>query len=122
MDQDISISTPGSLEFSHEPAGIGPRFVASVIDAILQAVVMIGVLTAAGSSTIWTGAITILLAFVVLWGYHIFFGMIWNGQTHGRNQNSRGWRLSHRVSGFFGKESPTWYIRRIAFYLFIQGD
>ena len=28
MDQGISISTPESLEFSHEPAGVGSRFVA----------------------------------------------------------------------------------------------
>jgi len=98
MDQDISISTPESLEFSHEPAGIGSRFVASVIDAILQAVMMIGVLSTSslwafptrsaagpsGSSTMWSGAITILLAFLILWGYHIFFEMIWNGQTPGK--------------------------------------
>lgn len=95
MDQDISISTPESLEFSHEPAGIGSRFVASVVDAVLQAAMMLGVLSTAGvwtlplksttgSSTAWAGAIAILLAFLVLWGYHIFFEMIWNGQTPGK--------------------------------------
>ncbi len=95
MDRNISISTPESLEFSHEPAGIGSRFVASVIDAILQAAMMLGVLSSAGvwtlplkaatcSSTMWAGAVTMLLAFLVLWGYHIFFEMIWNGQTPGK--------------------------------------
>ncbi len=95
MDRNISISTPESLEFSHEPAGIGSRFVASVIDAVLQAAMMMGVLSTAGvwtlplkvatgSATMWAGAITILLAFLVLWGYHIFFEMIWNGQTPGK--------------------------------------
>lgn len=95
MDRNISISTPESLEFSHEPAGIGSRFVASVIDAILQVAMILVVLSSAGlwtlplkaatdSSSTWAGAITILLAFLVLWGYHIFFEMIWNGQTPGK--------------------------------------
>ncbi|MFC1718877.1 RDD family protein [Candidatus Poribacteria bacterium] len=95
MDQEISISTPESMEFSHEPAGIGSRFVASIIDTVLQSAMMLGLFFVAGlwasplssitgSSTAWGAALVILLAFLMLWGYHIFFDMLWNGQTPGK--------------------------------------
>ena len=75
MDQGISISTPESLEFSHEPAGIGSRFVASIIDSVLQAAMMLGLISTAGlwavplasiadSSAVWGSALMILLFFL----------------------------------------------------------
>ncbi len=95
MDQEISIPTPESMEFSHEPAGIGSRFAASMIDIVLQSAMMLGLVFAAGfwssplssitnASTAWAAALVILLVFLLFWGYHIFFEMLWNGQTPGK--------------------------------------
>jgi uncharacterized RDD family membrane protein YckC len=95
MDQEISVSTPESMEFSHEPAGIGSRFVASIIDTILQVAMILGVAFVLGLwssplnsissvSTAWAAAAMVFLMFLIFWGYHIFFEMLWNGQTPGK--------------------------------------
>lgn len=95
MDQEISIPTPENMEFSHEPAGIGSRFVASLVDAILQSAMILGLLLITGvgvsswresasSLDIWAGGAVILLFFLIFWGYHIIFEMLWNGQTPGK--------------------------------------
>ncbi len=89
MYEEIPVSTPESLEFSHEPAGVGSRFVASTIDSVLQVGVMLGLILMAGlwsfsSLSTWTAAVTVFLIFLVFWGYHIFFEMLWNGQTPGK--------------------------------------
>ncbi len=95
MDQDISIPTPESLEFSHEPAGIGSRFVAGIVDTVLQATMILGLFLIAGLWTsplrsfsshlgMWATSAVILALFLIFWGYHIFFEMLWNGQTPGK--------------------------------------
>jgi len=95
MDQEISVSTPESVDFSHEPAGIGSRFIASVVDFALQISVILGIAFISGvwSSLggarfsglgTWTAAATVFLIFLIFWGYHIVFEMWWNGQTPGK--------------------------------------
>jgi uncharacterized RDD family membrane protein YckC len=95
MGQEISVSTPESIEFSHEPAGIGSRFIASIIDIALQVAVILGIALISGlwssplrsissSLTAWGAAATVFLIFLVFWGYYIFFEMLWNGQTPGK--------------------------------------
>jgi uncharacterized RDD family membrane protein YckC len=95
MDQEISVSTPESVEFSYEPAGIGSRFVAGILDTALQAAILLGIALVFGMQSLplksissvlstWTAAVTVILAFLVFWGYHIFFEMRWNGQTPGK--------------------------------------
>lgn len=96
MDWEISVSTPESVEFSHEPAGIGSRFVASAIDTALQATMIMGIAAIFGlwswlpisspSSFLvtWASAVTVLLTFAVFWGYYTFFEALWNGQTPGK--------------------------------------
>ena len=95
MDQEISVSTPESVEFSHEPAGVGSRFIASIIDAALQVTVILVVSSISGLGysslraissvlTALSTAVAVLLIFLVFWGYHIFFEMVWNGQTPGK--------------------------------------
>lgn len=95
MDQQISVPTPESVEFSHEPADIGSRFIASIIDTALQAIMILGLVFILGAwssllglfssfITTWATAAVVILIFLVFWGYHIFFEMLWNGQTPGK--------------------------------------
>lgn len=95
MGQEISVSTPESVDFSHEPAGIGSRFIANVVDSILQIAAILGIafifgawplLTEARFSTLktWTSAATVFLIFLIFWGYYIVFEILWNGQTPGK--------------------------------------
>ena len=89
MDQEIYVSTPESIEFSHEPAGLGSRFIASLIDTVFQsAIIMVIALVFGIRSPIsglgWSSVASVVLIFIVFWGYHIFFETIWNGQTPGK--------------------------------------
>ena len=95
MDQEISVSTPESVLFSHEPAGVGSRFVAGTIDIGIQLAMIMGVTIISGAWSLpletissvlsaWSSAATVILMFLIFWGYHILFEMLWNGQTPGK--------------------------------------
>ncbi len=96
MEQEITVSTPESVQYSHEPAGIGSRFVASIIDTALQVTIIMGVAAIFGlwSSlplrspfsvlSTWATAASVFLVFVIFWGYYILFEVRWNGQTPGK--------------------------------------
>ena len=104
MDDSYGLSTPEQVELGYEVAGLGSRFVAALIDVLIQMVVMLalflaallgGVLTLAAVGRRVSGgaqseavflllAVMVLVLFVVIWGYYIFFEMVWNGQTPGK--------------------------------------
>ena len=100
-DETLRIDTPETVIFGYRVAGIGSRFLAALIDSliilVLQLVVNIGVLLVArflfgfslsGSDTglAWLLGIFGLVAFAFLWGYYIFFEMLWNGQSPGKRR------------------------------------
>jgi uncharacterized RDD family membrane protein YckC len=97
MNDEIRIETPEAVSFGYEVAGIGSRFMAALVDSflivIMQAVVVLvilGVLAAtpgdllSGQFGVWIVAGLGLLAFALLWGYYLFFEMLWNGQSPGK--------------------------------------
>jgi len=98
-DETLSIDTPENVIFGYRVAGIGSRFLAALVDTtliiLLQLVANIGVFLVArfvfnfsfsGDETglAWLLAIFGLIAFGFLWGYYIFFEMVWNGQSPGK--------------------------------------
>lgn len=101
MQEEIfEIETPERVAFGYEIAGIGSRFIAALVDTAFLAglqVVVFGLAAllippllgdsngepgALASS--WLLGIFGLLSFGLLWGYYIFFEMIWNGQSPGK--------------------------------------
>lgn len=97
MDEHVLIETPEHIELRFELAGLGTRFVAVLIDHLLQILVvaLVGVtlsITALGQefvprfkqSIIWAIAAAVVLVFVALWGYFAIFEATWNGQTPGK--------------------------------------
>lgn len=96
-EEYLNIDTPENVVFSYDVAGIGSRFLAALIDTSLIAILEIGIILVIGTligslgdlseeSTLinWMLALTSLLTFVVLWGYYVFFEMLWNGQSPGK--------------------------------------
>ena len=100
-EEVLAIDTPENVIFGYQVAGIGSRFLAAVVDTvlivILQLVVnltLIFVVANVSGASILTsgdsGDITIvaaifgLLGFAFLWGYYIFFELLWNGQSPGK--------------------------------------
>lgn len=96
IDEQYIIDTPENIEFNYAVAGIGSRFLAAIVDTLLISLVLtalgvvMGVLIAGASDVNEDAlvsvlfAIWIVLSFVFLWGYYIFFELVWNGQSPGK--------------------------------------
>lgn len=97
-EEFLDIGTPENVVFGYEVAGIGSRFLAAVVDTTLIALLLLVtnflLLTIAnaagpaggpsGDAAAWFVAVLGLVSFFVLWGYYIFFEMLWNGQSPGK--------------------------------------
>jgi uncharacterized RDD family membrane protein YckC len=98
-EETLRIDTPENVIFGYRVAGIGSRFLAALVDSalilVLQVLVNIGVLLVArflfhfsldgdDSGLAWLLGAFGLVAFAFLWGYYIFFEMLWNGQSPGK--------------------------------------
>ncbi|HXP82888.1 MAG TPA: RDD family protein [Verrucomicrobiae bacterium] len=101
--EKLIIETPEQTSIEFPLAGIGSRFLAVLIDTLIQIAVLIvlGLIfvglgfsfSVAGfgqSSTaaVWISAILIFVYFLLMYGYFMMFESIWNGQTPGK-------RLTH---------------------------
>ena len=96
QEETLDINTPENVAFGYQVAGIGSRFLATLVDTLiiffLQIVVMvaysviINILDAdpSSSGSAWVAAIMGLVIFLFYWGYYVFFEMLWNGQTPGK--------------------------------------
>lgn len=133
MQEDhVVIETPEHVEFSYELAGLGSRFLALVVDAIIQAVAVLLLLILVGyvSSAlnwIWpslgevVGMPLIPLLIFVFSGlasltYFLLFETLWAGQTPGKRM--AGLRVIKVGGGPIGLvESLTRNILRIADFL-----
>jgi uncharacterized RDD family membrane protein YckC len=101
-DEILTIETPEHVELQFALATIGNRFLACAIDHTIQALALIGTIfisynvsegvralsrgligdTREGS--LWVIAISILIGFVIIFGYFVIFETIWSGQTPGK--------------------------------------
>lgn len=98
-DEHLSIDTPENVILDYQVAGIGSRFLAALADTViitvLQALAYLAILFTVSAlqgsvmdwavdNITWMLAIAGLIAFAFLWGYYVFFEMLWNGQTPGK--------------------------------------
>ena len=96
-EETFDIQTPENVAFGYQVAGIGSRFLASLLDTtivvLLQVVILIVLAVilrsldgsaVAGQISAWVYAIFGLVAAIFYWGYYIFFEMLWNGQSPGK--------------------------------------
>jgi uncharacterized RDD family membrane protein YckC len=101
LPDQLIIDTPEQVAIRFPVAGIGSRFLAILIDTLLQiaayvvmVLVFVLVISAAPKSTStgefshtgekWLIAGLILVHFVTYWGYFTLFEAFWNGQTPGK--------------------------------------
>jgi uncharacterized RDD family membrane protein YckC len=102
-DEKLIIETPEQTSIEFPLAGIGSRFLAIIIDILIQAgttIVLVLMFVGLGysvrgalgrippSAGPWIAAILVFLAFLLMYGYFVLFEAIWNGQTPGK-------RLTH---------------------------
>lgn len=87
------VVTPEAVRLEFEPAGIGSRAVALLVDLLVQGLTIAVLLVAqnlamqAGGTAApgWVATtIALLLSFGVLWGYPVGFETLWGGRTPGK--------------------------------------
>lgn len=92
-EEHLNIDTPENVAFGYEIVGIGSRFMAALVDSalivLLQLIVYVPMIFLFGDQLIsgestWIIGLFILIAFIFLWGYYIFFELLWNGQSPGK--------------------------------------
>ena len=105
MSREILVVTPENIEIEYELAGIGSRFLANFLDSLLQTAIYLGLWIVFGIIALIVGAtagafsralgvffgeigtaLALIAGFLVLWGYFIWFEIVWNGQTPGKRQ------------------------------------
>ncbi len=103
MDRSIDVRTPESIAFTYELAGLGSRWLAVVVDMLLQVLVSLGLffgLAYAATrmhppahalspglerlSANLVAGFFIFLGFAIFFGYFMLFEALWNGQTPGK--------------------------------------
>jgi len=102
LDRNLEVRTPESIAFSYELAGLGSRFLAVVLDLLIQVAVLLAglialslaafnVQSASSARHIAAGpvgavitAASICALFLLFFGYFIFFEAFWNGMTPGK--------------------------------------
>jgi uncharacterized RDD family membrane protein YckC len=100
FDDTRTVTTPEQVAVTYTLAGMGTRFVATLLDTCIQVLValIVGLIAAAFGAAIsfsslgpldtmvpsWLFALTIMVIFGVIWGYFIFWEAVWNGQTPGK--------------------------------------
>ena len=105
MSREILVITPENIEIEYELAGIGSRFLANLLDSLLQTAIYLGMWIVVGiialivslTTSVFSRALGaffgevqvafgLIAGFLVLWGYFIWFETAWNGQTPGKRQ------------------------------------
>ena len=94
-EESLDIQTPENVAFGYQVAGIGSRFLATLLDTllivVLQIVVFLVIVLALRAFDLlgetiaaWVFAVLGIVGFIFFWGYYIFFEMLWNGQSPGK--------------------------------------
>jgi uncharacterized RDD family membrane protein YckC len=89
----LTIDTPEQVHLEFALAGVGSRFMAILLDSIIQTLLYLAVfwgtvLIASGPlgrlTERWAVALAIFAGFVIYWGYYALFESFWKGQTPGK--------------------------------------
>lgn len=94
-EDTFDIHTPENVAFGYRIAGIGSRFLATLLDTLIIFLLQIAVIVVFflilnaldqlnDELAAWVYAVLGIIAFVFYWGYYIFFEMLWNGQSPGK--------------------------------------
>ncbi|HUP59485.1 MAG TPA: RDD family protein [Thermoanaerobaculia bacterium] len=86
MSRELTIVTPEHVHIRLEPAGVGSRFLATVVDSFIVhgAATLILVILALALPGRIAAAIFITVNFVLAWSWHVFFETRKQGRTPGK--------------------------------------
>src|SRR5512138_3354232 len=96
-EETLDIQTPENVAFGYQVAGIGSRFIATLLDTIVIVLLQVVILVVAAvlinlldkaaltdQFNPWIIALFGVILSIFYWGYYVFFEMLWNGQSPGK--------------------------------------
>jgi uncharacterized RDD family membrane protein YckC len=92
-DDRMTITTPEGVELSLTLAGVGSRFVAAALDALVEGSVLVAIYLLVfltdgfGGGTSVAATIYAVAFFAVFWGYDVAFEVLASGRTPGKRWN-----------------------------------
>jgi len=98
LRRSLTVTTPENVELSFELAGVGSRFIAALLDALLETAGVFAILSLVMGLGLLLGvlhvesfatsalllALLVVALFAIVTGYYILFEARWNGQTPGK--------------------------------------
>ena len=86
LDNRVTFATPEGVSLELVLAGLGSRFLARLLDTVIQLSIIIALAVGSGvsGSPGWLRAILIVLTFLVVFAYDIIFETLNNGRTIGK--------------------------------------
>lgn len=88
MSRTITIATPENITVTYEVAGFASRFLATLIDLLIQAMLLLGAALIFNQAAIifrgFAGMALAIAAFLIMFAYGIIFEMLWGGRTPGK--------------------------------------
>lgn len=85
-DTRLYVETPEGADLPLDPAGVGVRAVAYLIDFIIRAAIIFGIGMAIGIAGKFGEGLFLILLFLIEWFYPIYFEVWKNGATPGKKQ------------------------------------
>ena len=86
LDNRVTFATPEGVSLELVLAGLGSRFLARLLDTVIQVAIIIALAVGVGvsGSPGWLQAIAIVLIFLVVFAYDVIFETLNNGRTIGK--------------------------------------
>ena len=90
MSRTITVITPENITITYRLAGVASRFIALVIDLVIQALLILIIALVIGRLSalpVFGGlfsAAGFIALFLVIFVYKVFFEMMWGGKTPGK--------------------------------------
>jgi uncharacterized RDD family membrane protein YckC len=87
LDESITISTPEGLLLRLQLAGVGSRFIAGVVDLIIQLILIVALSLLAGATSAssgFKGLVVLIGTFVIVFFYPVLFEVLAKGRTPGK--------------------------------------
>lgn len=92
LDTTAEVETPEHVRFRYHVAGPARRALAYLLDALIRGAILLCFVVVAGIAGVASGSsiahastgVILLVAFVLEWGYYVFWEVVWNGTTPGK--------------------------------------